>query len=523
MEFRLSRFGRRIWVIILAAIVTGVLFGAYTLYQLVTNTEKTMTSYVPAGHYPEYPVLDLKGKTRQQISEIMRGEYLVKAGDCIACHTAPAKDSRPFAGGLPFQTPFGVLYSPNITPDKETGIGGWDDADFIRALHDGIAPDGSYYYPAFPYLYFNQITTPDVMAIKAYLDSVPAVKQRNLNNDMMFPFNWRFTQLGWRILFFYSHQSDGYQYDGKQSDQWNIGKYYVEGLGHCAMCHTPSYYIVNKNVSLGAPIRKYSLTGADIEGYLAPNISKSNLGAIPDAEVLKVFKQYRMLGGNPVQGPMKDAVHDSLVHMKTSDLLAMIAYLKTVDSEIPRDINAAVSDMGRSVYNNYCSGCHNAGIAGAPRFGDAASWNALANSGMQKLYDIAINGGGNMPAKGTCLTCSDFEIELAVDYIVAKSRVAAKAPLPEPSSPQAAKTAYDNYCSACHSNTKSDAPQLGDKRAWAPVEERGFLAAYRYVVDGKYNHPVRCGDKTCSDQEVIAALKYMLQKGSSKKRDYQLW
>ena len=217
-------FTRRVLAMLAVVVVGGLIFSSYTIYNLVINTEKTMSSYIPQGHYPKYPKLNLKNKTRQQIAEIMRGEYLVKVGDCIACHTTPAKGSKAFSGGLAFQTPFGVLYSPNITPDKETGIGKWNDADFIRAVHDGISPESYYYYPAFPYLYFNQITTPDVMAIKAYLDSVPAVNKKKPENNMMFPFNWRFLQLGWRVLFFYAHNDGPYQYDAKHTDQWNVGK-----------------------------------------------------------------------------------------------------------------------------------------------------------------------------------------------------------------------------------------------------------------------------------------------------------
>ena len=420
------QFSRRTKIVIYAAVAAFLIFSIYLIRGISINTHLTISGYVPTGHYPGYPAMNLKDKTTEQIAEIKRGEYLVKAGDCIACHSAPGEGNQAFAGGLPMQTPFGVVYSQNITPDKETGIGSWSDQDFIRAFHEGISPQGEYYYPAFPYYYFSQVTVADVLAIRAYLNSIPAVKHPNHSNSMIFPFNWRFLQLGWRILFFYPNHTGPYQNDAAQSAKWNRGKYLVEGLGHCAMCHTPSYYLIVENVSLGAPIRKYHLTGAVVEGYLAPNITKSNLGAIPDQELLKVFKQYEMIGGNAVQGPMSEAIHDSLELLTDDDLLAIIAYMKSVESTIPVQPAARATDVGKVIYDNYCSGCHNSGVGGAPRIDNAAGWEALANSGLKKLYNIAIHGGGNMPAKGTCITCSDYQVTLAVDYMVSESQKKSK-------------------------------------------------------------------------------------------------
>ena len=153
------------------------------------------------GKYPAYPVIHYKKLSKEQAALIKRGEYLTKLGDCIACHTTH-DDKKPFAGGLPIKTPFGTIYTPNITPDKTTGIGTWSLDDFTKAMREGKSPQGYYYYPAFPYLYFNLLTTDDLKAIKAYLDVIPAINQQNKKDDLSFPFNWRFLQLGWRILFF---------------------------------------------------------------------------------------------------------------------------------------------------------------------------------------------------------------------------------------------------------------------------------------------------------------------------------
>lgn len=418
----LKRFSLNTRRVIITTLIVVFIYAVYLINGVVVNTHLTMTSYVPSGHYPEYPVIDYQGKTPAQIAEIKRGEYLAKAGDCIACHSNQSSGGKPFAGGLPMQTPFGNLYTPNITPDKETGIGNWSNEDFITAMREGVMPDGQYYFPAFPYLYFNQMTVDDVLSIKAYLDLIPAVKQPNRDNEMLFPFNWRFLQLGWRILFFYPERTGPYQTNTNQSLDWNRGAYLVQGLGHCSMCHTPSYYLINENVSMGAPIRKYDLTGAVIQGYLAPNITHSNLGAIPDKELLKVFEEYEMIGGNSVQGPMEEAIHNSLRHLTTEDLLAMISYLKSVKSELPKPVTVKATDVGKVIYNNYCSGCHSTGVGDAPKISDAAGWQIMANSGVDKLYQVAIYGGGNMPAKGTCISCSNYQIKLAVDYMIAESK-----------------------------------------------------------------------------------------------------
>jgi len=207
------------------------------------------------GKYPTYPKINYKQYTKKKAALIKRGAYLTKLGDCIACHTKPGS-GKTFAGGLAIKTPFGTLYTPNITPDKTTGIGGWTTQQFIKVMHKGKSPQEKYYYPAFPYLYFNSITTKDLVAIKAYLDVIPAIQQENQKNDMMFPFSWRFMQLGWRILFF--RDKGDYKYNPKHTAVWNRGKYLVDGLGHCGMCHTPMHHIlvhgVHTQFEYGRPI-----------------------------------------------------------------------------------------------------------------------------------------------------------------------------------------------------------------------------------------------------------------------------
>ncbi|HEU4707935.1 MAG TPA: cytochrome c, partial [Methylophilaceae bacterium] len=167
-------------------------------------------------------------------AQIARGKYLAQAGDCIACHTVPGTPI--FSGNRALPTPFGTLYSPNITPDKETGIGTWTADDFYRTMHEGRSKDGSLLYPAMPFASYTKVTREDSDAIYAYLRSIPAVKEPRRPHEMKFPYNNRSLLIGWRTLFF---DEGEYVPDKAKSAEWNRGAYLVQGLGHCSMCHTP--------------------------------------------------------------------------------------------------------------------------------------------------------------------------------------------------------------------------------------------------------------------------------------------
>jgi cytochrome c5 len=509
-------------------IVFALVAGAYTAIMLQSNIQKMAilpSSQGPkeAAYFPDYPPMNTQGKDAKIIN---RGEYLAKAGDCIACHTNTPVKGTQFAGGLAMPTPFGTIYSPNITPDKETGIGGWTDEQFIKAMREGISPQGHYYYPAFPYYYFSQVSTDDLKALKAYLDSIPAVHQNNRKNEMMMPFNIRFLQLGWRILFFHPKSPEGFETDTKATEQWNRGAYLVEGLGHCAMCHTPSYYIVSQTMQMGAPMQKYNFSGATVQGYLAPNISQSNIGNVPDQEVVNVFKKDALIGGGNVVGPMLEVNHDSLKYLSDQDLTAMAVYLKSVKSESPPKPKSS-GGPGAGTYDTYCSGCHATGAGGAPKFGDASAWDALVKKGGEaQLYTNAIHGINGMPAKGTCISCTDDQIKQAVDYIVngAKggtvSTFSAVVTMP-PLTMQDGKNVYEKHCSTCHANGTNGAPKIGDMNAWQPIVDKGFMDAYENVVTGRHGHPEQGGCPDCTDAELKAALKYLMQKSST--NNYSLW
>ena len=369
------------------------------------------------GYYPVYPAAIAASSEQQAVVD--RGEYLAKMGDCIACHTNVNGNTPSYAGGLPIATPFGTFYSPNITPDKETGIGTWTEAEFVRALKQGIDPQGRNYFPVFPFVYFANISDDDARALYAYFMSLPAVSQKNI--PLPFPFSVpgaRSSLLGWKLLFFYPNEP--LAHDSTKTEAWNRGKYLVDGLGHCSMCHTP----LN---ALGSPKNQFYLTGGFIDGYWAPNITKHGLASASREEVAAVFVNHRLINNaGPIAGPMAEVNHNSLKYMTEADRLAMADYLKSVESDEPNGL--APSDAkptearGRQVYVKACVLCHQDGQMTAPRIGNGPNWYLrLKSNGLMGLYQNAIKGYNSMPVKGACVTCSDNDIKAAVDYILEKS------------------------------------------------------------------------------------------------------
>jgi len=253
---------------------------------------------------------------------VERGAYLIRAGGCLACHTE--KGGVPFSGGRGLETPFGTFYSPNITPDRETGIGAWSDDDFARALHEGVRPDGARYFPVFPYTSYTLVTREDALAIKAYLFSLAPVAKPNREHDVPFPFSWRLTQRGWRMLFF---SPETFTPDPARDDEWNRGAYLVRGLAHCGECHTP------RNI-LGAvdPDRALAGTADGPEGELAPNITPhaTGIGDWSDDELLELLATGTKPDFDNVQGSMGEAVSDGLSHLTDADRRAIVTYLRTV-------------------------------------------------------------------------------------------------------------------------------------------------------------------------------------------------
>lgn len=262
-----------------------------------------------------------------------RGAYLVRAGGCIACHTA--KDGgEPFAGGLGLETPFGTFYSPNITPDADTGIGNWSDEDFVRALHEGVAPDGARYFPVFPYTSYTRMTREDALAIKAYLFSLDPVSKANREHDVGFPFSWRFLQRGWRMINF---DEGRFEPDASKDDAWNRGAYLVDALAHCGECHTP------RNFMGGLDDDMYLAGTPDgPEGQLVPNITphESGIGDWSERDIVNLMQTAMLPDFDSVQGTMAEAVEDGLKFLTEEDLKAIATYIRSVPP-IDNEVRAA--------------------------------------------------------------------------------------------------------------------------------------------------------------------------------------
>jgi mono/diheme cytochrome c family protein len=251
-----------------------------------------------------------------------RGEYLARAGGCAGCHTDTAKGAPAFAGGRALKTPFGVFHTPNITPDRQTGIGAWSDDDFVRALHEGRAPDGGHYYPAFPYTSYTRMSREDALAIKAYLFSLPPVKRANKDHDLRFPYSMRFLNGVWKLLFF---SEERFQPDPARSGQWNRGAYLVRALAHCGECHTP------RN-GLGALQDDMAMAGtADgPDGELVPNITpddETGIGDWSEGDLASLLKTGFKPDFDNVQGSMAEAIEHGLKYLTDEDRRAIAAYI----------------------------------------------------------------------------------------------------------------------------------------------------------------------------------------------------
>lgn len=258
---------------------------------------------------------------------IRRGAYLARAADCTACHTA--SDGPPYAGGFAFETPFGTLYSSNITPDAEHGIGDWTQAEFTTALRQGVGKDGKHLYPAMPYTAYTHLSDEDVEALWTYFQHVEPQAVPNKRNELMWPFSWRAAMWGWNLLFL----DDGrFEPDPQQSDRWNRGAYLVTGPGHCGSCHTP------RNLAMARKTDQ-AFMGHSIQGWHAPRLPAGEgtsdapgLADWPENEIVQ-FLQTGAASRSAATGTMKEAIHDSLQYLTEDDLRAIATYLKSLRYE----------------------------------------------------------------------------------------------------------------------------------------------------------------------------------------------
>ena len=357
----------------------------------------------------------------QAYNQIERGRYLAVAGDCAGCHTLPGS-GKDFAGGRPIETPFGTLAGSNITPDPETGIGAWTDDEFVNAMTKGTGRNGTHLYPAMPYTYFTKVSRDDALAIRAYLNTVPAVHNPVRSNQLPFPFNVRASLVGWDALYF---KPDAFPPVADKSAEWNRGAYLAEGLAHCGMCHTP------KN-TFGGDKTDEKLQGYALQGWFAPNITNDKrvgLGAWSVEEIAEYLKT----GHNrtsAASGPMSEMVTLSTSQMTDADLHAIAVYIKDQpgpEPKAPPAADAAVMRMGKSIYADECSACHGADGKGTPAMFPAISGAAVVQQAdASSLMRVVLRGARSagtehaptapaMPAFGWLLT--DDQVAAVLTYV----------------------------------------------------------------------------------------------------------
>ena len=355
-------------------------------------------------------------------ADVARGAILAAVGNCATCHTS--RHGAPLAGGLAIRTSFGIIYSTNITPDPATGIGTWSVSAFRRAMHRGIARDGSQLYPAFPYDHFTLLSDADVYALYAYLMTRPPVDAPAKVDGLPFPLDIRALQAGWKLLYFHAGR---FQPSTEHDAEWNRGAYLAEALGHCGACHTP------RN-ALGAEKRGHAYAGAAIDGWFAPPLTAANPSPVPwtTAEL----DAYLGSGLSPLHGsadgPMASVVHQGLPKLSRADLQAIVVYVETLgdgDSRAAATAPAiakalaadrvdvgATDDADARLYTAACASCHyNARTVSNPDRPDLALNSALyledpTNLIQVILYGVSAHEGARgivMPAFGAGFSNAD--------------------------------------------------------------------------------------------------------------------
>ena len=361
-------------------------------------------------------------------SVVARGQYLAQAGDCVACHTAPG--GKLFAGGRAMPTPFGTLYTSNITPDRDTGVGKWTVDQFYTMMHTGRSLDGGLLYPAMPFGSYTKVTRADSDAIFAFMQSVPPVKLPNKPHDLRFPYNNRSLIIGWRTLFFTEGE---YKPDSTKSNDWNRGAYLVQGLGHCAMCHSA----IN---ALGGSSESAAFEGGLIpmQNWYAPSLTSNKEGGLGDWSIEDISDLLRtgISKRGAVYGPMADVTYNSLQYMTETDTRAMAVYLKSLAEhsvpDAPRSTTSAQESslllrLGQTIYVDKCASCHgDKGLGKPPHYPPLAGNQSIQMSSAVNPVRMVLNGGyppgtaanpmpHGMPPFAQLL--SDDEVAAVVTYI----------------------------------------------------------------------------------------------------------
>jgi len=425
----MSPQARRILVSLVAIVVAAGIVAIW----IIRGPDPMAFAGGPRVELKDYKEADPTGvpKALAQASLVERGEYLAKAADCMVCHTA--QGGKQYAGGLGFKLPFGTLYSTNITPDKETGIGNYSDKDFLNAVQRGVRHDGARLYPAMPYTSYTYISDADALAIKAYLFSLPPVRATPPANTLSFPFNQRWAMMFWSEIF---NPDTRYEPDTSKSPDWNRGAYLVEALAHCGECHTP------RNLAFALNNRK-KFAGAITAGWRAFNISSdkaTGVGGWRDDDLIAYLSNGHAAGHGTASGPMGEAVDHSFSQLAPEDIRAIVTYLRSVPATASSDLPATLAPpaspshkdgsqeaRGKMVFQGACVTCH--GWTGESAISPMATltgaW-AVNDPGATNVAQIVISGTKrhtpdgalSMPAFGNAY--SDEEIAAVANYVTAR-------------------------------------------------------------------------------------------------------
>jgi mono/diheme cytochrome c family protein len=362
---------------LLALVVMGAILGVAVVW-LNLRDEPDLDQTTPLPNSPDL---------------VARGQYLARAGNCEACHTA--RGGAHFAGGVGIETPFGVVYGSNLTPDPDTGLGRWSAGEFWRAMHNGRARDGRLLYPAFPYPDFTHITRADSDALYAYLRSLTPVRQPNRRHALRFPYDSQAALAAWRALFF---RPGTYTPDPAKSAEWNRGSYLVRGLGHCDACHASRNWF-------GATTGQLELGGGLIpmQKWYAPSLASSQEAGVADwntDDVVALLKN-GIVPRASVQGPMAEVVYRSTQFLTDADLRAMAVFLQALPQSPRVNLPPGVikrdpvqMQYGAKLYADHCAQCHGDNGEGAPGAYPALSGNrGVTMDSPANLVRIIVYGG----------------------------------------------------------------------------------------------------------------------------------
>jgi len=382
----------------------------------------------------DYKGGDVTGVPAQLVSAdlVKRGEYLTHAADCQACHTAPG--GTPFAGGFAFNMPFGTIYSTNITPDKQTGIGNYTDAQFLAAVHEGIRADGEKLYPAMPYASYTYMTDADALAIKAYLFSLAPVHAPAKQDQLSWPYNQRGLLGLWNVVF---NPDQRFRPNTGQSQQWNRGAYLAEAMGHCSECHTP------RNAAFALDNHS-KFAGALTAGWRAYNISSdkdSGLGDWSDADLYAYLSTGHANGHGGAAGPMGEASDDSLSYLVPDDVHALVTYIRSVPaqaSDLPHTVTtpapalysegvAEPNSRGEKLFASACASCHDwTGVSPVTGYATLTGARAVNDPSAANVAQTIINGVNRQTDHGTIFMpsfgegYSDDDIAALANYVTAR-------------------------------------------------------------------------------------------------------